>query len=220
MAAKKKVGRKSKAVKNKASAVAKKTKPAASSRAATSQVRSRGRPPKKKIEGATAVKSPRELAKKLTVAARGRRKPTAAAQLEKSTTRRGRAAAAKVSGTKSRVKIQDTVIPVSKVAKPVSKTRTKSDVVGVLALATSLSRKEVKSVLNALNELVEYDLSSKGPGDFRFNDLIKIAYVKKKATKSHKGVSPFTGKTITYKAKPARKYIRVRILKSLKNLAS
>ena len=214
MAAKKKVGGRSTAAKARASKTVKKTKAAVKARGAG------GKGAKKKIEGATAMKSPRNIAKKLTVASRGRRKPVVAsapAKGKKSAVRsRGAAKSAAKKVAKSQV--AQSVLPVSKVAKPTKKTRTKSDVVGVLSLATSLSRKEVKSVMEALNELVAYDLSNKGPGDFRLNDLVKISYVKKKATKSRKGTSPFTGEPMTFKAKPSRSYVKVRVLKSLKNM--
>ena len=44
--------------------------------------------------------------------------------------------------------------------------------------------------------------------------------IQKPATKAHKGINPFTKlKQVMFKAKPARKVIKVRPLKALKDMA-
>jgi len=40
--------------------------------------------------------------------------------------------------------------------------------------------------------------------------------VKKSATKARKGINPFTGEPTTFKAKPARKVVKIKPLKKLK----
>jgi hypothetical protein len=41
--------------------------------------------------------------------------------------------------------------------------------------------------------------------------------IKKPATPQHEGVNPFTKEPMTYKAKPARRVIKMKALKSLKD---
>ncbi|MGD9932838.1 MAG: HU family DNA-binding protein, partial [Dehalococcoidia bacterium] len=45
----------------------------------------------------------------------------------------------------------------------------------------------------------------------------KFVVVKKAATKSRKGINPFTGEPTTFKAKPARKIVRARPVKAAKD---
>jgi nucleoid DNA-binding protein len=48
--------------------------------------------------------------------------------------------------------------------------------------------------------------------------LMKMKTVIKPATKERQGKNPFTGETITIKAKPASRKVRVRALKTLNNM--
>ena len=47
---------------------------------------------------------------------------------------------------------------------------------------------------------------------------MKIKVVRKPATKARKGVNPFTGEPMTFKAKPARNVVKVLALKALKDM--
>ena len=49
--------------------------------------------------------------------------------------------------------------------------------------------------------------------------LLKIIVVQKPAVPAHKGINPFTKVEQMFKAKPARKVIKVRPLKALKDMA-
>ncbi len=49
--------------------------------------------------------------------------------------------------------------------------------------------------------------------------LMNIMVIQKPATKAHKGINPFTKQEQMFKAKPARKVIKVRPLKALKDTA-
>jgi hypothetical protein len=49
--------------------------------------------------------------------------------------------------------------------------------------------------------------------------LMKINVIHKPATKARKGINPFTKQEQVFKAKPARKVVKVRPLKSLKEMA-
>ena len=49
--------------------------------------------------------------------------------------------------------------------------------------------------------------------------LMKIVVVQKPAVPAHTGINPFTKQPMTFKAKPARRVVRVRPLKALKEMA-
>ncbi|NRA43395.1 MAG: HU family DNA-binding protein [Oligoflexales bacterium] len=119
--------------------------------------------------------------------------------------------------TKATAKVQTTQ-PISKVAQKVKKARTKSDIFGILAETCGLSKKEIVQVFDNLNELINIDLGKKGPGVFNFPGLMKIVRVTKPATKARKGINPFTKEPMVFKAKPARNVVKVRALKSLKEM--
>lgn len=97
--------------------------------------------------------------------------------------------------------------------KPLSK----SEILNSLAEATELSRKEVDGVLQALENLIEDNLT-KGSGIFNLPGLMKIYVHEKKATPEREGRNPATGEPITIKAKPASKVVKVRPLKKLKEM--
>ena len=95
---------------------------------------------------------------------------------------------------------------------------TKSEVMNSIAETTGLGRKEVISVFDALNSMIEANLKPRGPGTFSVPGLMKIKVNKKAATKARKGINPFTGEETTFKAKPARKVVKVTPLKNLKDM--
>ena len=55
-------------------------------------------------------------------------------------------------------------------------------------------------------------------GLFNLVGLCKIKVVKKPATKARKGINPFTGEETVFKAKPARKAVKILPLKGLKDM--
>jgi len=100
-----------------------------------------------------------------------------------------------------------------------AKSATKSEILTAVATATELSRKQVGSVLEALGTQIEKAVSKKGSGVFALPGLMKITIVNKPATKARKGINPFTKQEQMFKAKPARKVVKVRPLKALKDMA-
>jgi len=48
--------------------------------------------------------------------------------------------------------------------------------------------------------------------------LMKIETKRKPATKARKGINPFTGEKMTFKAKPARTVVKIRPLKQVKDM--
>jgi len=90
--------------------------------------------------------------------------------------------------------------------------RTKSGITNSIVDATGMTRKEVNTVFEALEALTVADLK-KGT-DVKFMGM-KLTVKKKPATKARKGINPFTGEEMMFKAKPASKAVKVRALKTL-----
>ena len=93
----------------------------------------------------------------------------------------------------------------------------KSQFVEVMSKKSGLTKKEVGAALEALNATVVEQLGKRGPGDVVIPGLLRLAVAEKPATAEHQGINPFTKEPMTYKAKPARKVIKVRPLKGLKD---
>jgi len=94
---------------------------------------------------------------------------------------------------------------------------TKTQFVEMLAKHSGLTKKQVASALEALNATVAHQLGKRGPGEVIIPGLLRLAVAEKPATAQHEGINPFTKAPMTYKARPARKVIRVRPLKALKD---
>jgi nucleoid DNA-binding protein len=95
----------------------------------------------------------------------------------------------------------------------------KGEILVSIAEATQLSRKQVASVFDALSGEIEKSLGKKGPGQFVVPGLMKVTVIQKPAVKARKGINPFTKMEQMFKAKPARKVVKVRPLKNLKDMA-
>jgi nucleoid DNA-binding protein len=100
------------------------------------------------------------------------------------------------------------------------KSPSKSEILAHAAEQTSLSKKEVAAVLDALTAQIKSAVGKKGPGVFAVPGLMKITVVNKPATKARTGINPFTKLEQVFKAKPARRVVKVRPLKSLKEMVS
>ena len=96
---------------------------------------------------------------------------------------------------------------------------TKSELLANIAETTELSRKQVASVLDALSDEIKSAMSKKGNGVFALPGLLKIQVILKPATKARNGINPFTKEATVFKARPARKVVKVRALKALKQMA-
>ncbi len=93
----------------------------------------------------------------------------------------------------------------------------KSQFVTALAEKSALSKKQAAAALDAINAIVAHQLGHRGPGEVILPGLLKLSVVEKPATRQHEGINPFTKEPMTYKARAARKVIRVRPLKGLKD---
>lgn len=96
---------------------------------------------------------------------------------------------------------------------------TKSQIFTKIAEDTGLTKKDVAAVFDSLNGQIKKNLGGRGaPGIFTLPGLLKMRVVKKPATKARKGINPFTGEEMMFKAKPASKTVKVAALKGLKDM--
>jgi nucleoid DNA-binding protein len=96
---------------------------------------------------------------------------------------------------------------------------TKSEIYAKIVDDTGLARKDVVAVFDSLNSQIKQNLGGRGaPGAFTVPGLLKMRVVKKPARKARKGVNPFTGEEMMFKAKPASKVVKVSALKGLKDM--
>ena len=102
----------------------------------------------------------------------------------------------------------------------ISEKMTKTQILNEIATNTELNRKQVASVLDELELLIERSIKKRALGEFTIPGLMKITTVKKPATKARKGINPFTGEETTFKAKPASVAVKVRPLKKLKDMTA
>lgn len=105
------------------------------------------------------------------------------------------------------------------VVKPIAERLNKTQILQQIADSAELSKKQVQAVLDELTNVIEGHVKKKGIGEFVLPGLLKITTVKKPATKARKGINPFTGLEVTFKAKPASTTVKVRPLKKLKEFA-
>jgi DNA-binding protein HU-beta len=78
-----------------------------------------------------------------------------------------------------------------------------------------VSKKHVKGVLEALAAIGHKEL--KKTGSFVLPGFAKFVVIKKPATKERKGINPFTKEPTVFKARPARKIVRARPVKAVKD---
>lgn len=124
--------------------------------------------------------------------------------------------AARKKATKKKAKAKKTT-PARKVP-AVKKPMTKSEIVTSLAESSGLAKKQVSTVLEELSVLIERHIKKRSPGQFSLPGLMKIEVKSKPATKARKGINPFTGEETIFKAKPARKVVKIRPLKKVKDM--
>jgi nucleoid DNA-binding protein len=110
--------------------------------------------------------------------------------------------------------------PVEKAEKSAArpKAATKADIYAAISEKTTLSKKDVSAVFDAMGDLIGKELGKKGPGLFQIPGLLNLKVVRKPATKAKPGINPFTKEPMTVKAKPARNVIKAVPLKALKDL--
>lgn len=96
-----------------------------------------------------------------------------------------------------------------------NKRMSKTEFVEAIANQSGLEKKQVNAVLDSLNDLIYKEL--KAQHEVVIPGLVKLVTVHKPAVPEREGINPFTKEKTTFKAKPARKVIKPRPLKALKD---
>lgn len=102
----------------------------------------------------------------------------------------------------------------------VDKAFTKGQLFTILAGRTGIQRKEIATLFDELKAIIQAHVKKQGPGQFTLPGLVKLTVTHKPATKARKGINPFTGEEMMFKAKPARNVVKARALKQLKAMVS
>jgi len=77
----------------------------------------------------------------------------------------------------------------------------------------------VAAVFDVLSGLIKKNLGGRAaPGMFTIPGLLKMRVAKKPARKASKGINPFTGEEMMFKAKPASKTVKVVALQGLQDM--
>ncbi len=88
-----------------------------------------------------------------------------------------------------------------------------------IAEATGHTKKEIAAFFDALNLEIEKNVAKKGgPGQFTIPGLCKIVVQDKPAMAKREVRNPGTGEMVWAKPRPARRVIKVRALKGLKDM--
>ena len=95
---------------------------------------------------------------------------------------------------------------------------TKAKLIAAISEDTGLTRREVVNFFESLGDLMHRHLKKRSCGTFTLPGLAKFSVRVKKATRARKGINPFTGEETTFAAKPARRVIKFRALKGLKEM--
>ena len=91
----------------------------------------------------------------------------------------------------------------------------KSELIQKIADDLSLAKKDVKAVIESLATVGHKEM--KKAGVFLLPGFAKFIVVKKPTPKERSGINPFTKEPTVFKAKPARKILKVRPVKAAKD---
>lgn len=104
--------------------------------------------------------------------------------------------------------------------KAISVRLTKTEQIARISENCGLTKQQVRAVYEEMENMIEAHLKPRSCGEFLLPGLLKIVKIAKPATKSRKGINPFTGEETVFKAKPASKQIKIRPLTRLKGMTS
>jgi nucleoid DNA-binding protein len=96
-----------------------------------------------------------------------------------------------------------------------NKRMSKSQFVAAVAETSGLGKKEASAALAAMNTIVTSELNRNG--EITIPGLLKLVVVQKPAVPAGERRNPFTGEMKMYPAKPARKVVKARPIKALKD---
>ena len=108
--------------------------------------------------------------------------------------------------------------PVARKIPAVKKPMTKTEILKEVAVNTGLTKKQVSSVFDEFAIVIERHIKKRSPGKLIFPGLLKIEVKRKPATKARKGINPFTGEETVFKAKPARRAVKITPIKKVKEM--
>ncbi len=100
--------------------------------------------------------------------------------------------------------------------KNISKPFTRTQQIAHLADNTHLPKKDVYGVMESFEQMIASHL--KQLGEISVGGLMKITVIKRPATKARERINPFTGQPTIFKAKPAKKVVKIRALKKMKDM--
>lgn len=106
-----------------------------------------------------------------------------------------------------------------KVIIPIKEKLNNSQFIQHLVDKTEMDKKAVKLLVETISDTILGCVHPKGVGEFTFPKLFKVVTKKIPAKKARKGISPFSGEEVIFKAKPATVRVKVRPMKTLKEAA-
>ena len=125
--------------------------------------------------------------------------------------------AKKKAGTKKKATTKKAAAKKAVTRPKITSSFTRSATLSHIADSTGITKKDVSTVVDALKAVVEAHV--KAGKIFTLPGVLKVKVTRKPATKARKGVNPFTGQEMMFKAKPARNVVKIQALKSLKDMA-
>lgn len=104
--------------------------------------------------------------------------------------------------------------------KPISEPMNKSALARHISENSGVAPRDVKAVLQSLEDTMCASLNKKGCGLFTLPGLLKVTTTQVAAKPRRRGKDPFTGEERWFEAKPASVKVKARPLKKLKAAAS
>ncbi len=123
----------------------------------------------------------------------------------------------KKSASRKKTAKKATAKPVKRI-KAVKEPYTRSTMLSHIAASTGLTKKQVTAVFDEYKDVIEGHVKKGSSQVFTMPGLFKIKVNRKPATRARKGINPFTGETMVFKAKPARNVVKIQPLKALKDM--
>ncbi|WP_300616857.1 HU family DNA-binding protein [Dokdonella sp.] len=103
--------------------------------------------------------------------------------------------------------------------KPITEPLSKSGLIEHIANDSGVEKRDVRAVLQALEQTVAGAVHKKGAGQFTLPGLLKISVQAVPAKPRRKGIDPFTKEERWFEAKKATVKVKIRALKKLKDAA-
>lgn len=95
---------------------------------------------------------------------------------------------------------------------------TKQKLFQALAKRTGLSKKNIEIVFSELLVIIKEHMIKNGPEKFILPGFFKLTAKHIPSQKEKEGINPFTKEKMLFKAKPASRKLKIRILKNLREI--